>query len=714
MRGIPRAKLIAFVAGVVAVALPSPAIGGHGLELLDHPVTGFAPPGLPLATGLNSGGPDAQWELVDTIVTGNPHTDLDFFTQAGDTFASVGTLGTGGNGGGQTIVRLVDDGTVTPEFVTGHPSASCLSNPADTTGLQHDVEATPKGKAILNTANDAAVTSDTQLLIDAADAPGRCHDQGDLGLVPGVPQGGLEIVDVTNPAAPKEIALISEIGESHTVNVDPKRPHIAYSVTSDSIGVDENGVRSNESGSSNALDGFEVVDMSTCMNFPAGTTLEEKRTRCKPQVFRYRYPSAGMALGHTIQDSIYACHELEVYPDDRLMCGSGGALIGLDMSRAFDDNGTPNDFSDDRPRGTPLPCNVRPSSSAPPFTTGAMVTDCVEGAGGADLNVASWLAAGAPSLEGVKYLGSIHHQGRDATGATAPFNSDEDIDFNHEAELTHSGNFLIATDERGGGVLPPGASCGAAPGEASANPLGNGGVHFFRADALHTGEPGDAEQEQTAYAQTPEGDRAIFRAPIRTQPRATICTAHVFHQIPGENRIFMAWYSQGTHVLDFLERPDGTIEFAEAGYFIPENANQWVSAVFKRDANSDGTVTYHGASADFNLGEAGRNAIDVYKVTLPPAPTPATGPGVGNDPAGSGGSGGSGGGGSGSGGPKPANANCPNVIAGSRQPERLTGTNFGDTIRGKGGRDRIKAGLGDDCVFGGKGKDALRGRRATT
>ncbi len=258
---------------------------------------------------------------------------------------------------------MVDDGVVAPEFVTGHPSASCLSNPADTTGLQHDVEATPKGNAILNTANDAAVTSDTQLLIDAADAPGRCHDQGDLGLVPGVPQGGLEIVDVTNPAAPKEIALVSEIGESHTVNVDPKRPHIAYSVTSDSIGVDENGVRANESGTSMALDGFEVVDLSTCMNFPAGATLDEKRAACKPQVFRYRYPSAEIALGHTIQDGIYACHELEVYPDDRLMCGSGGALIGFDMSGAFDDNGTPNDFSDDKPKGPRCPATF---ATAPP------------------------------------------------------------------------------------------------------------------------------------------------------------------------------------------------------------------------------------------------------------------------------------------------------------------------------------------------------------
>ena len=43
----------------------------------------------------------------------------------------------------------------------------------------------------------------------------------------------------------------------------------------------------------------------------------------------------------------------------------------------------------------------------------------------------------------------------------------------------------------------------------------------------------------------------------------------------------MAWYSQGTQVVDFTENADGTIDFKTAGYFIPENANEWVSHVFK-------------------------------------------------------------------------------------------------------------------------------------
>lgn len=683
----------------VAVAVPASAGAGH--FLLDHPAPGFAPGGPPPA-GVTSGGEGAKWELIDTISTGNPHTDLDFFTQGGNTYAAVGTLGIGPNAGGQTIVQLTQGDKVDPSYVSSQPSATCISSPAAATGLQHDVEATPKGNAILNSANPFAVRTDTQLLLDASDAEGRCHDQGVLGIQD-AKQGGLEIIDVTNVADPVEIGLTSHIGESHTVNVDPKRPHIAYSVTSDAVTVNAAGERQNEvPGNSNRfnLDGFEVVDFSSCMNFPANTSLEGKRAACVPEVYRYRFPTAEMALGHTLKSSVYGCHELEVYPDDRLTCGSGNALIALDMSGAFDDMGTPTDYSDDKPRGTPLPCKTRPSSSVPPFTSGATVVDCVDGtnddaqvggvSGSEDLTIPGWLAQGAPALEGVQYLGSIYHQGRGAGGAATPaFDSTEDIDFNHEAELTGSGEHLISTDERGGGILPPGASCT----PAGDNPIGNGGVHFYDLGGLSTAPAGTPEQAFQAYASKPNGDKAIFRAQIRTQPRATVCTAHVLQQIPGENRIFMAWYSQGTQVIDFVENANGTVRIAEAGWFIPANANEWVSHVFKFEQNADGTETYYGATGDFNLGEAGRNSIDVYKVTLPPAPQVIggeNGPGTGD-------------------GPSTGAGKCAQKIAGSAKNDKLLGSIAGDRINGRGGRDKIKGRAGDDCLRGGGGKDVVKG-----
>ncbi len=138
-----RVKLWLGIALSGSLFVPASAFAGHGLTL-DHPYPSFAPPSPP-SLAAQSGGTNATWDLVGTVATGNPHTDLDFFTQNGETYASVGTLGIGPNAGGQTIVQLTDAGEVSPSFVTGHPSAGCLSDPSAATGLQHDVEATPKG-----------------------------------------------------------------------------------------------------------------------------------------------------------------------------------------------------------------------------------------------------------------------------------------------------------------------------------------------------------------------------------------------------------------------------------------------------------------------------------------------------------------------------------------------------------------------------------------
>ena len=615
-----RRLLAAAVAGAAFLATATVASGGHGVELADH----FTPGGTATAPGTTAlSGPPGAWKFIATIPTGNPHTDIDYFTQRGEIYASVGTLAAGGNDAGQTIVKLTHGGEVVenplsasrPHFVSGHGSADCLSEPSQALGLQHDVEATPKGHALLNTTYPFSVRKDAQLLIDATDNPGRCHDQAPGGI-PGSPQGGLEIIDITDINMPIEIGLTSHVGEAHTVNVDPKRPHIAYAVTSDAITVDSTGKRQNEvpgSGDRLDLDGFEVVDLSSCMNFPPGTTLQQKRDRCRPKVYRYRYPTAEMALGHTVKSgsqAIHGCHELEVYPNDRLTCGSGQAAMVFDMSGAFDRNG--------KPKGTPLPCRVRPSMT--PFVpavsgTNAMVTDCVIGENNQNLDIPTWWATpNRPELEGVRFLGAAYHMGR---GGPRP--ASEDVDFDHELELSASRRLIIATDERGGGVTPPGATC--AVGANDVLGQGNGGLHAYLVDRLLQTSPNGPAAADVSYAQKPGGGKAIYRAMPRTGVEPTICTAHVFHQIPGQNRIFMAWYSQGTQVVDFIEHRDGTVEFKEAGFFIPTGANEWVSAIFKVRENDNGTYTYWGATGDFVISH-GRNAIDIYKVTLDAPPRP--------------------------------------------------------------------------------------------
>ncbi len=139
--------LLAVVA--TALALPAAALAGHGLSY-DHAPPSFGAQQEPAKT-FTSGGKGAKWELLASFPTANPHTDLDFFTKNGETYGSFGTLGIGANGGGQEILQLTDGGKVAPKRVSFHPSANCVSNPAEALGLQHDVEATPKGNAILNT-----------------------------------------------------------------------------------------------------------------------------------------------------------------------------------------------------------------------------------------------------------------------------------------------------------------------------------------------------------------------------------------------------------------------------------------------------------------------------------------------------------------------------------------------------------------------------------
>ena len=158
-----------------------------------------------------------------------------------------------------------------------------------------------------------------------------------------------------------------------------------------------------------------MIDLSSCMNFPPTATIDQKRAACRPQVYRFRYPDGTWATSHTYPNNLQSCHEVEIYPDDRLACSSITATLLLDLSGAFNDNGTPDNYLDDKPRGTPLPCRVRPSSTVvSAFATAAMVTDCVNGGTEAQpqsLTVMNWLAIGAPSLEGVTRIGTVHHMG---------------------------------------------------------------------------------------------------------------------------------------------------------------------------------------------------------------------------------------------------------------------------------------------------------------
>ena len=158
--------------------------------------------GAPPSATVNSGGPGAEWELIETITTGNPHTDLDFFTQGGETYASVGTLGIGPNGGGQTIVQLTEGGDGRPELRLRAPVGELHQQP----GRGDRAPARRRG--------DAEGRRDPQRAQPVRGphrhpAPDRRHRRRRAAATTracsgstNAPQGGLEIVDVTDVAEP--------------------------------------------------------------------------------------------------------------------------------------------------------------------------------------------------------------------------------------------------------------------------------------------------------------------------------------------------------------------------------------------------------------------------------------------------------------------------------------------------------------------------------
>lgn len=553
------ARLIAVVLGAsaVAVAFPAPPAAADHTE----PSAQVAPivPATPQTPLANQG----QWKVVASF-PGNPGTDLDIFEQDGITYASTGTF-VGGRRGfvGQRLFQLTKaDGSVAPKWIADHGSAACDTVTSGATGLQHDVQVTPP--------------DDPQLLVDATDATGRCHDPNG---------GGIELIDVSQvgtggAATVKEVHLVRLDGTSHNVTVDATRPWLVYSSNSD---LDRPWI--------------DVVDISTCLDLTGAIT--DKRAACRPTAYRMMLDPKWTSQRDTSNQLVnpYGCHDITARPG-KLYCAAIHGTVVLDVSGITDDSGAV--------QGTPLPCKVVPGT-----TTGASVTSCDLGAGndGAADDLKAWKDAGSPAVTGFRSLGHVNHPGINYVGPRATNNqvvtpANEGVSISHEADPTPDGRWMLVTDERGGGLVPPGATC--APGPQ--NPVGNGGIHVF-----DLSNPADVK-----YAQTKDGKKAIYLT-SNVLPHASMCNVHLLEQVPDEKRLVVAWYGQGVKIIDYDVDPAGRWSFSEAGWFVLPGASTWAAEPFKIVDNADGTRTYHLLLSDMGRG------VDVVSFTAKPNPlvTPA-------------------------------------------------------------------------------------------
>lgn len=534
---------------LISLLLGPPAGADH-----TNPRTPLAPTeGSPPAEIVTRGA--GTWKFIKNFPA-NPGTDLRFFTKGKDIYASAGTLGQADVAHvGQRIIRLTVNGKVDPQWVADHGSAHCLTdNPGGTTGLQHD----------------AAVTGykNPKLLIDTTDAIQRCHDG---------PGGGLELIDISSIAKasfqPREVHLIRHAGFSHTVTVDATRPWIVYNSSSDFSG----------------RPWIDVLDVRTCLTSDSWS-LTKKRQACRPAVYRIPFQDQWTQSRDVHYDNLNpgsaACHDITARPG-RIYCAALNATLIIDVSNLTDANG--------KVRGTPLTCTLADGES-----TGAKVTDC-SGAG-----------PGSPSAQGWVFLGTFNHPGRDCVfphlegqpvtncNSNNFVRSDDGVSVSHESDPDQTGKFIFVTDERGGGVVPPGASC--EPGLD--NPYGNGGANVF-----DISDPGNIH-----YALQPDGSKAVFISDV-VVPAPSFCDIHVMEPLPGEQRFVTAWYSQGTKIVDYHIDQNGRWTFKEIASFTPRtlDANTWVVEPFKT-VRQRNTVTYFFMASDIQRG------IDIFSWTGPVGP----------------------------------------------------------------------------------------------
>ena len=312
------------------------------------------------------------------------------------------------------------------------PTASCVANEAAALGLQHDVEASPKGRRAPEHLQPVrASRGDAQIIIDATDAAGplpRPGAFGGVGLRSACPRQAGRPGDHRRhrPGEPAEIGLTSHIGEAHTVNSTPSARTSPTRSPPTARAVDDEGKRGQrDRAARRALDGFEVVDLSSCMNFPAGHVDRPRSAR-----------AAGRRSSATASRRVAMSrgpHDKGV--DLRLPRARGLSRRPPDLRQRPGADGLRHERRLRRPRharrlhrrqaarhAAAVHRCARASSAGVPDRR-AMVTDCVDGAGEGDgrphrVEVAR--RAARRRSRACSYLGIAFHMGRSRDGDQPP------------------------------------------------------------------------------------------------------------------------------------------------------------------------------------------------------------------------------------------------------------------------------------------------------
>lgn len=492
---------------VLAATLGLILIGGPG-AFADH-----VPPGVGSPAGLPADVPAltvGDWRFVKNFPAGpgpDPPLGVDWepFTRDGRRYV-VGSSMTMG----LTVFDVTDP--LAPQRVADYASAFGCPQ-ADPLYLADRAAAGDVSGGVLIDAtfgatsgweNDLTITPDGKVAIIGTDAPGRCHD----------PEGGgIELVDLSDVTRPRLIHLVRTHGMAHSITVDPARPWLAYTSTSDG---------------DNHID---IVDFRTCLGGA------DARDACRPSVARAVFQDAWTK--GIVDKNSYGCHDIR-FRGNRAYCAALAASIILDVSGVLNASGkfTGTDLA------APGFANACPIIDADPLTApGAKVTDCSGWTGEA------FGERGAKSVQ-IRLVSAVHHGG---PGTPKP--PDQDVEVSHQAEAIADGKIMIVTDERGGGLN---AEPGVCPG---------GGIWFYNI----------TDERNPRLMTQPDGSAAVFltKNVFQTNANCTVHYGTQFER--ESLLVFAWYTQGTHVIRYTPDFAENEIAFDEVAAYIPTAASTWTS-----------------------------------------------------------------------------------------------------------------------------------------
>ena len=253
--------------------------------------------------------------------------------------------------------------------------------------------------------NDVQITPDGKIAILGTDAAGRCHDPV---------WGGMELVDVSDPANPSLLGLIRLQGESHNITIDLDRPWLVYNSNSDTSG-------------NNMID---IVDMKSCLDLDP--------VACSPVVSRYQFEDRMTSGTETPAPS--GCHDL-TYMRHKLWGACVNTTLALDPANVYK-NGelTGSHLTDPADVGADNAC-----TRAAPATEAMVVLEV--------LDCSAWTVEKGKEANlvnaNLKPLLLIQHPGINLPEG-AP--GRDGIQISHKSDPVAGEKLLAINDERGGGL----------------------------------------------------------------------------------------------------------------------------------------------------------------------------------------------------------------------------------------------------------------------